>query len=108
MIMINGVHVVGTSFSDPHVVKNAGEAINDPFFNPKRLSIKPQPDNEHDPNAIAVYFDGKHLGHLPATTAASVKDMMQRRGYTRLLPGNVSAFQREGNWGFWLDVKVSR
>jgi len=29
--------------------------------------LKPDPDNEHDPNAIAIYAqDGHHLGFIPA------------------------------------------
>ena len=36
--------------------------------------LKPDPDNEHDPNAIAVYAqDGHHLGFIPAGCTDNIR-----------------------------------
>lgn len=36
--------------------------------------LKPDPDNEHDPNAIAVYHkDGHHLGFIPAGCTDNIR-----------------------------------
>jgi hypothetical protein len=63
-------------WNDPrlHVVKVAGasyreDALQDDAFAPgKRLALVPEPENEHDPNAVAI-FDAKRrlqAGYVPA------------------------------------------
>lgn len=32
----------------------------------KRLKLVPEPDNPHDPSAIALYYHGAKLGYVPA------------------------------------------
>ena len=42
-------------------------------------SIKPEPTNRYDPNAIAVYAeDGHHLGYIPATDTYEVHSLRLR------------------------------
>ncbi len=36
----------------------------------------PEPDNQYDPNAIAIYFEGTHVGYVPASKCAKVKKLM--------------------------------
>ena len=67
-------------YEDPriHVIKVAGisyrlDAVQDDAFAPgKRLALVPEPDNEHDPNAIGVWDEERRLqaGYVPAETAA--------------------------------------
>jgi HIRAN domain len=48
------------------------DALQDDGFAPgKRLALVPEPDNEHDPNAIAVWDDARraHGGYVPAEVA---------------------------------------
>src|SRR5262245_47496349 len=33
--------------------------------------LLPEPDNPHDPNAIAVLIEGRHVGYLPREIAAA-------------------------------------
>jgi hypothetical protein len=62
------------------VIKLAGvsyrlDAVQDDAFAPgKRLALVPEPDNEHDPNAIGVWdADHRlHAGYVPAETAAEL------------------------------------
>jgi hypothetical protein len=59
------------------VVKVAGssyraEALQDEAFQPgRRLSLVPEPDNEHDPNAVAIWDAQRRLqaGYVPAEVA---------------------------------------
>jgi hypothetical protein len=63
-----------------HVIKVAGvsyrlEAVQDDAFAPgKRLALVPEPDNEHDPNAIGVWDAERRLqaGYVPAEIAAEL------------------------------------
>ena len=64
---------------DPRVqlIKVAGvsyrlEAVRDEAFAPgRRLALVPEPENEHDPNAIAVWDEQRRLqaGYVPADVA---------------------------------------
>jgi hypothetical protein len=62
------------------VVKVAGasyraEALQDPAFDPgRRLALVPEPDNEHDPNALGIWSEERTLqaGYVPAEVAAEV------------------------------------
>jgi HIRAN domain-containing protein len=66
-------------WNDPRlrVVKLAGssyrvDALQDGAFAPgRRLALVPEPDNEHDPNAVAVYDAERRLqaGYVPADVA---------------------------------------
>jgi HIRAN domain len=60
-----------------HVIPVAGvsyrlEALQDDAFAPgRRLSLVPEPDNEHDPNAVGVWDEARRLqaGYIPADIA---------------------------------------
>jgi hypothetical protein len=65
--------------SDPriHVIKVAGvsyriESLQEEAFAPGRpLALVPEPDNEHDPNAVGVWDEARTVqaGYVPAETA---------------------------------------
>ena len=69
--------------SDPrvHVVKVAGvsyrlEAVQDDAFAPgRRLALVPEPDNEHDPNAIGIWDADRRVqaGYVPAEIARDLQ-----------------------------------
>ena len=51
------------------------EALVDPSFDPgRRLALVPEPDNEHDPNAVAIWNEEQtlELGYVPRETAAEL------------------------------------
>jgi hypothetical protein len=70
------------SWSDPRirVVPAAGvsfrpEALADAAFDPgRRLVLVREPDNEHDPNALAIWDEGRQLqvGYVPRDVAAEL------------------------------------
>ena len=63
-----------------HVIKVAGisyrlDTVQDEAFAPgKRLALVPEPDNQHDPNAIGVWDAERRLqaGYVPAELAAGL------------------------------------
>jgi hypothetical protein len=70
-------------WDDPRVrvVKLAGasyraDALQDEAFSPgRRLALVPEPENEHDPNAVAVYDAERRLqaGYVPAEIALQLR-----------------------------------
>ena len=40
------------------------------------VSLVPEPTNEHDPNAIAVYISGKQIGYVPAGETGEVRQYL--------------------------------
>jgi hypothetical protein len=61
------VPVAGVSFRPGNV--------DDASFDPgRRLALVPEPDNEHDPNAVAIWNDERTLqaGYVPRDTAAEL------------------------------------
>lgn len=41
-----------------------------------KVELVPEPTNEHDPNAIAVYVDGAHVGYVPASETGEVRQLL--------------------------------
>jgi hypothetical protein len=51
------------------------EALDDPSFAPGlRLALVPEPDNEHDPNAVGIWNEARtlQLGYVPAAVAPAL------------------------------------
>ena len=65
---IRVVAVAGVSFRP--------EALPDASFDPgRRLALVREPDNEHDPNAVAIWNEERtlQLGYVPRETAAELR-----------------------------------
>jgi hypothetical protein len=66
------VPVAGVSFR--------AEALDDPSFDPGRaLALVPEPENEHDPNAVAVWNEEQtlQLGYVPREVAPQLTGQEQ-------------------------------
>ena len=53
-------------------VSYRAEALEDPSFDPgQRLALVPEPQNEHDPNAVGIWNEARtlQLGYVPAAVA---------------------------------------
>lgn len=46
------------------------------YFSPDVVELIPEPDNEHDSNAVAVYADGLHIGYIKAGSCSRVKNLL--------------------------------
>jgi hypothetical protein len=57
-------------------VSYRAEALPDPSFDPgRRLALVPEPDNEHDPNAVGIWNEERalQLGYVPREIAAELE-----------------------------------
>jgi len=65
---IRVVPVAGVSFRP--------EALADPSFDPgRRLALVAEPENQHDPNAVAIWNEDRtvQLGYVPAEVAPALR-----------------------------------
>ena len=56
-------------------VSYRAEALPDPSFDPgSRLALVSEPENEHDPNAVGIWNEGRtlQLGYVPREVAAEL------------------------------------
>jgi hypothetical protein len=56
-------------------VSYRAEVLPDPSFDPgRRLALVPEPDNEHDPNAVGIWNEERtlQLGYVPREIAAEL------------------------------------
>lgn len=62
------------------------------------FTIRREPDNPYDPNALAIYHDKAHalVGYLPAPLAARIED--------DLLAAEVAEIYTRGTWGLRIRV----
>ena len=58
--------VAGTTFRAASVKTVLEEGVRD-------ATLEPEPTNRFDPNAVKVLVNGRHVGYVPATRAASVR-----------------------------------
>lgn len=58
------VRVVGTSHYQPALLELSGRQGDEEVRLTKVAVLVPEPDNPHDPNAIAVKIDGRLVGYL--------------------------------------------
>jgi hypothetical protein len=58
------VPVVGTSHYQPSLAEISGRKGDDEIRFETRATLVPEPDNAHDPNAIAVHVGGRLVGYL--------------------------------------------
>ena len=57
-------------------VSYRADALQDESFAPgRKLALVPEPDNEHDPNAIAIWDEARRVqaGYVPADLAAELR-----------------------------------
>jgi hypothetical protein len=62
-------------------------AVEDESFDPgRRLALVPEPDNEHDPNAIGIWNEGRTVqaGYVPRDVAAELRGDEQAVSLWRL------------------------
>ncbi len=58
------VRVVGVSHYQEPLVAIAGGRGSGPVRHPVTAALEPEPENPHDPNAIKVLVQGRHVGYL--------------------------------------------
>ena len=87
------VPVAGVSFRP--------EAVADSSFDPGRpLTLVPEPENEHDPNAVAIWNEERTLqaGYVPREAAASLAGDEQAVSLWRFGEGLRVLIVSSGSW----------
>ena len=77
------------------------EALPDPSFDPpRRLPLVPEPSNEHDPNAVAIWNDERtlQLGYVPAAVAPELAGDEQALALWRVEGGLRVLIVAGGTW----------
>ena len=108
------VEVVGTLYTDAEkILRNIAKDNGEPWnangynFHELKLTLTPEPENEHDPNAIAVYSNyptpekarikrSGRVGYLPRGTGIVLNE-----------PVEVSATVKEGFKRFYISIDIS-
>ena len=91
-------NIAGTSFREADIIKNFAEENEDYKLPAKQLKedfegervykydfltavpeLRPEPDNEYDPNAIAVYSDGIQIGYVKKGSTAHLRKVLENR-----------------------------
>ena len=77
------------------------EALPDASFDPgRRLALVPEPDNEHDPSAVAVWNEERTLqaGYVPAEVAPELRGDEQAVSLWRVDAGLRVLIVPQGSW----------
>jgi hypothetical protein len=77
------------------------EAVSDPSFDPgRRLELVPEPENEHDPNAVGMWNAERSLqaGYVPAAVAPELRGDEQAISLWRLDGGLRVLIVPAGAW----------
>jgi HIRAN domain-containing protein len=77
------------------------DALADPSFDPpRRVLLAPEPDNEHDPNAVAIWNEERSLqvGYVPAAVAPELAGDEQALSLWRVEGGLRVLIVPAGTW----------
>lgn len=107
--------IVGESFYQDALAKIAGPKTDDGVEIECKAILRPEPNNKHDKNAIAVLIRGMKVGYLSRTDAAAWRQALANRGRARgdtevraLIVGGWKRNKRgqsdEGSFGVKLDL----
>lgn len=65
--------IVGTKFRGGDALKKLARLVKG-----DAITLQREPDNPHDPGAVACYFDGAHLGYLPKAQYGAIREALDR------------------------------
>ena len=76
------------------------EALDDPSFDPAELALVPEPENEYDPNAVAIWNGERtlQLGYVPAAVAPELAGDEQAVSLWRVEAGLRVLIVPAGSW----------
>lgn len=58
-------------------------------FHPKTVKLVPEPNNPHDPKAVKVIMDGRHIGYIKAGNCAHILNIL-KSGDIRRIQGEIT------------------
>lgn len=69
----------------------------------KELELIAEPDNPHDPDAVAIYRKGVHLGYVPGDGNATIAQLL-RFGHANVLECRIMQVDKKADP--WKQVRV--
>jgi hypothetical protein len=60
------------------------------------ITLKSEPENPHDPNAVAIYFEKTKLGYVPQAKNSSISNLLYF-GYGDIVEAKISCHNPEAN-----------
>lgn len=69
----------------------------------KKLELIAEPDNPHDPDAVAIYRRGVHLGYVPGDSNATIAQLL-RFGHANVLECRIMQVDKKADP--WKQVRV--
>jgi len=72
-----GVRVVGVSHYQPALLAAAGAQPGEQVRHETRATLAPEPDNPHDPGAVAVQIGGETVGYLARDEHPRWRDILE-------------------------------
>lgn len=51
------------------------------------VNLQPEPNNEHDRNAIAVYMNDVKIGHVPAAQTHQINPLIGKHNFVGVITG---------------------
>lgn len=107
-----GFDIVGESYYQEALKAIVGGKTDESVEFECLASLVCEDDNPHDSNAVAIYIQGKKVGHLARPVAAGFRDIQRRHGWTgqvvtadAMIVGGWDRGKRgTGNFGVKLDI----
>ena len=69
----------------------------------KKLELIAEPDNPHDPDAVAIYRKGAHLGYVPGDSNATIAQLL-RFGHANVFECRIMQIDKKADP--WKQVRV--
>jgi HIRAN domain len=76
----NQIRVVGESYYEDNLDQVCGGRTDEGHDYDCMAVLVAEPTNPYDPNAVAVYVDGRMVGHLPRDAAKAYQPIARRLG----------------------------
>lgn len=74
--------VAGISHYKDNIIKNFASEEDDEFdYETSSVELIPEPENEHDPNAIKVLVNGIKIGYVPKELTSFARDIIDSPNY---------------------------
>lgn len=65
--------------------KDGAQDIIDALSESSELEIRPEPDNQYDPNAVKILTEDVHIGYIPRHLASKVLDLINNNAVDLVL-----------------------
>jgi hypothetical protein len=99
------VRVVGVTYRDEgfEMLWKRGVISKTPMSQFIGVNLVPEPDNDHDPEAIAVYVGQIHVGYIPRNSTDTFHELLANNREFLMVPAILTT-QHDGRWRVHMEV----